>query len=334
MSEHDHDTRGEFTGQPQAPDAAPHRRRASRALATVDQAPPPSAPAPTEVSLLTSEAFVGLVGLGERPFTKKQADVLLAPARDEEIDVLPTGELYGAQVHVRRRFNLAFGPGGWGMRPLQSPVVQGSTLTQQWGLICAGRWVAMAAGEADYKANNPRISWATTLESVKSNALTRASKDLGVLSECWDRRWADAWRARNCIKVYRRETPRDEERRNERWQWRRKDAPPFWDEAATGDPRDQHQAARARQGYDDSYAGHDRPPATGAARQPTTAASAERRISDDQRSELFTLTQRHNVTKAAFKAHLVALNVEAGLAANLPARLYESVVAWVKRGGR
>lgn len=330
MNDHDHDTI--TTTATAAPPAAPARRapRDTTALTRAD-APDDAPPTPPDVGpadLLADPRL--MTGLGSAPFSKKQAAVLLAPARDEEIDILPTGEIYGAQVHVRRRLNAAFGPGGWGLRPLGEARVMGNTLTQQWGLVVGRRWVALAWGEADYYANNSRMSWSTTTESLKSNALTRCCKDIGVLSECWDKRYADAWRARCCVKVYRTNTPKDAGRVDERWQWRRKDAPAFWDEK----PETKRAAT-----YDDHVAGQDAPRPTHVS-APTTQGLDARTITEEQRTRLFDLCRTHGVTNGAMRAHLVALGVQPRAGADapttreLPARHYDAVVAWAMRGGK
>jgi hypothetical protein len=314
-----------------APQAAPRRPAptttalAPRRPATDDAAPP----APDGPHDLVADP-TRMTGIGSVRFTAKQAALLLAPARDEEIDVLPTGEIYGAQVHVRRRLNAAFGPGGWGLRPLGEARVMGNTLTQQWGLVVGRRWVSLAWGEADYHASNSRMSWSTTTESLKSNALTRCCKDIGVLSECWDKRFADAWRERCCVKVYRTNTPKDAAREGERWQWRRKDAPAFWDEKP---------GTRRVADHDDHTAGQDRPRATHAT-PPTAQGMVARTITEEQRTRLFDLCRTHGVSNGAMRAHLVALGVQPKAGADapttreLPARQYDAVVAWAMRGGK
>lgn len=336
-----------------APTAAPPPHPQTIVVHVPAQAPPASTPdpepMPTAHDTLAADPFVGLHGLGAVAFTEKQASLLLAPARDEELDVLPTGEVYPPQVHIRRRLNMAFGPGGWGLRPLANPLGKDDgTLTMPWGLVCDGRFVAMAWGEAEYHATNNRMTWATVLETVKSNALTRCGKDVGLFSECWDRRWADGWRERVCIKAYRTNTPRNGAA-HEHWQWRRRDAAPFWDEAKQGhdrggyaDDRDERPAlppAGSTPSWHDQYAGQDVPASTGGPTRGGWSGSTDRRstdtrpISEPQRKRLYAMTKEHRVDEAALKAHLRTLH---GIDStrDLKRSDYDAVCDWVQRGGR
>ncbi len=168
-------------------------------------------------------------GLAERRVTDQEAEVLIAPVDTNDLDILPTGEVYLSQVGYRNRLSKVFGPGGWAMRPIGKPIQQGKTLLQEWGLYARGHFLASAYGEADYHEDNERQSYATALESLKSNALMRCCKDLSIAAECWNRRFCQAFQAEYCIKVWRTKVRRKGGQEGE-YQWRRKDAPPFYDE--------------------------------------------------------------------------------------------------------
>jgi len=92
---------------------------------------------------------------------------------------------------------------------------------REWGLYVQNHFISSAVGEADYHEDNDRQTFATAAESVKSNALMRCCKDLGIASECWDKRWAEAYRRDYCIKVT------VQTRNGKKEQWRRRDAEPF-----------------------------------------------------------------------------------------------------------
>jgi hypothetical protein len=201
------------------------------ALATVDRTTGEISERPIELTtqslnpnyLTTPRGDYGALAVSERA-----AEILSMPLTDDEVDILPTGEVYLSQIGYRRRLMAAFGPGAWTLVRVGPSIQQGNTLVQEWELHVLGRFVSVAYGEADYHESNPRTTWATAFESAKSNALMRLCKDLGVASECWDRRWTEQFKARCCTRVWRRGEKKP--------QWRRLDAPPFFDETGEAKP--------------------------------------------------------------------------------------------------
>ena len=179
-------------------------------------------------------------GVSVLPATEAQTEILLRPCDDTELDILPTGEVYLSQVGYRRRLNEAFRPGGWALVPIDDrPIIHGRTMMQRWALYIGGRFIASAYGEQDYFEENERQSYATAAESLKSNALMRCCKDLGIASECWDRHFTQTFKAATCVKVWRTKTKRQGGQLGV-FQWRRRDAEPFYDEggAKTKDEHD------------------------------------------------------------------------------------------------
>jgi hypothetical protein len=176
--------------------------------------------------------------IATKPVSKTAAKILTSPVDPvKEVDVLPTGECYMAQVHVRRRLNAAFSPMGWALRPLtmETPNTEINQMYQRFALVANGRVVAVAVGSAKYfprskdgKYANPRMDYADVAESIKSNALTRCCKDLGIGSELWDRRFATDWRNKHCVHVWvavrDKKNPTKTESKD---QWRRIDSEPF-----------------------------------------------------------------------------------------------------------
>jgi len=165
-------------------------------------------------------------GIASEPVSEEQAKELMAKVDDADLDILPTGEIYLSQIGYRRRLNNTFRPGGWALRPLGKPTMQDKTLMQEWALYVGGRFMASAWGEAEYHENNDRQSYATAAESLKSNALMRCCKDIGIASECWDRHFTEPFKAKYCVKVWREKAKQGKGE----YQWRRKDAPKFYDE--------------------------------------------------------------------------------------------------------
>lgn len=166
-------------------------------------------------------------GIASLTLSTAQRTILLAPTPTEELEVLPTGEVYMAQVFFRRRLNEAFGPGAWGVRPIGQVAMRDNILMREYALFVNGAFVGQAAGEADYIPNNPRMSYATATEACKSNAIMRLCKDLGIASECWNRRFTAKFKSTHCVLVYRTKHAKRP------YQWRLKDAEPFDDEGQT-----------------------------------------------------------------------------------------------------
>lgn len=149
--------------------------------------------------------------------------VLEEPIPVEDLDILPTGEVYASQVQYRRRLTKVFGPGGWAMVERSQPRLEHNTVIQQWGLYAQGALISTAWGEQEYFPQNPRMSYATALESAKSNALMRCCKDLAIASECWDRHFTEWFKEEHCVAI----TVAQYGGGGARKLWRRKDGQPF-----------------------------------------------------------------------------------------------------------
>jgi len=190
--------------------------------------------------LLVDSLSLPSVGFGRAQISKDEAATLAAPMELDELAILPGGEVYPPQVFLRRKLNATFGPGGWGLRPCANPQMQGRTIVQPWLLMVRDQPVSVAYGEADYQEENKRTTWATALESCKSNALMRCCKDLGIAGECWDRRFQHQFRDQHCVlvkvKAYNR---RSQQHELDEW-WRRRDDPPFPEEQRGGSTTIEH----------------------------------------------------------------------------------------------
>jgi len=159
-------------------------------------------------------------GLSVEPFPKEVADILQALIDPLDIEVKPDGLLYLPEIKYRRILNKAFGPGGWGLAPRSDTNVGPKVVSREYALVCLGRLVGVARGEQDY-FDTSGIPTAT--EAVKSNALMRCCKDLGIASELWDPRFIREFKAKHCIEVFAENTTTKKKKKL----WRRKDQPKF-----------------------------------------------------------------------------------------------------------
>ncbi|KAJ4139845.1 hypothetical protein NW768_001190 [Fusarium equiseti] len=122
-------------------------------------------------------------GLGVKPVTVEQSEVLSRPVDVDDVEVKPDGIIYLPEVKYRRRLNEAFGPMGWGMVHRGEVVVGQNIVTREYALIVNGRMVSQAQGENNFFSAE---GVPAAIEGAKSNALMRCCKDLGIASELWD----------------------------------------------------------------------------------------------------------------------------------------------------
>lgn len=128
-----------------------------------------------------------------QPFPDQIAAILGEGVREEEVEIKPDGSVYLPEVKYRKILTRAFGVGGWAMIPRSPHTLSGNVLSREYALVCAGRYVSQARGHA--QINGTHQSPANLTESVRSNALMRCCKDLGVASELWDGTFASQWRS-------------------------------------------------------------------------------------------------------------------------------------------
>ena len=188
-------------------------------------------------SMLNDAAYQGI---GTTVVNEQQQAILLREPTDDEIDILVSGEIYMSHVHVRSRLTHAFGPGGWGMRPVTREREEANAIEQMWALYARGAFLASAWGSSQWNRTNQRMNRTDALEAAKSNALTRCAKDLSIGAQCWEARWANAWRERMCVKVWveGQRVP----------VWRRRDARPLRGETGIAEDRQQQQNVVTRTG--------------------------------------------------------------------------------------
>ncbi|KAI9343181.1 mitochondrial genome maintenance MGM101-domain-containing protein [Obelidium mucronatum] len=153
--------------------------------------------APVAIDSVISVSFEGA---SQEPFPKEAAEILMAEINEDDVEIKPDGLLYLPEIKYRRILNRAFGPGGWAMVPRGPHTVTSKTLSREYALFCLGRFAAVARGEQDYF--NAESGLATASEGVKSNALLRCCKDLGVASELWDPNFIREFKAKKCTQVW------------------------------------------------------------------------------------------------------------------------------------
>lgn len=178
-------------------------------------------------------------GIASAPFDEAARAILSAEVDPAKVRIRPDGLIYLPGVQYRRLLNRAFGAGAWALRPMHVGTIEGDRILVYTGaLYVMGRFVSQATGEHHYHPTNGNASYATSLESAKTDCLTRCCKDLGIATELWDADWVEAWKREYAVGVWCENIGRGnrEEGRVKRL-WRKRDGTPFdypWKES---DPR-------------------------------------------------------------------------------------------------
>jgi len=158
--------------------------------------------------------------------TDQEVGILTAEPRDDEVDVRTDGIVYMPEIHVRARLNQAVGPGQWTLWENSEPchVPEYNEVLYDASLIVRGVPVARARGGMRWDPKNPkrRMTFASAVESAKSECLRRCAKDLGLGAELWQLAWREEWRRKNC-QLYSVRTRRGEIER----EWHRRDRRPW-----------------------------------------------------------------------------------------------------------
>ena len=72
-------------------------------------------------------------------------------------------------------------------------------ISREYALVVQGRLVSIARGEMEYF---DQTAIPTAIEGVKSNALMRCCKDLGIGSEMWDPRFIKEYKKKYAVEVF------------------------------------------------------------------------------------------------------------------------------------
>jgi len=135
--------------------------------------------------------FTGDLDLAHQPFATEVQSVLAEPINPEEVEIKPDGICYLPEMRYRKTLLRAFGPGGWCLVPRGPHAQNGPVLSREYALVCHGRFVAQARGSTTIATFS---NAALASEAVRSNALMRCCKDLGIASELWDASFINAWK--------------------------------------------------------------------------------------------------------------------------------------------
>jgi len=267
---------------------------------------PPMQPQPPELPR-TSERDGAAIevphGAALSRFTEAQRRCLRQAIPLEELEILPSGEIYASQVRYRRILCDAFGPGGWSLLPLTGYFRTSNSLCREYALYVNGKYISQAMGEADYYPNS-RQTWATVAESLKSNALTRCCKDLCVASECWDKRFCEVFQEEHCVRVV---VLRDDRGRPKKEvQWRRKDGKPLKNELGLAEDIPRGGIVQQPKALPQSTTTHDADedwPGPDIPDPPDEPAAPPSLISRDQQRRLFAIA-REGVGEVALREYV------------------------------
>ncbi|HEY5656929.1 MAG TPA: hypothetical protein VIY27_03995 [Myxococcota bacterium] len=181
------------------------------------------------------------LGLSRQQFTATQSARLMEPFETAEYRIKPTGEVYVPHVCMRRRLNLIFGPGRWGLNPVDQPKVGDGRISQTFDLYVDGMPCGRDAGETRFNPGNRRGSRVQALSGAQSSALTKiGGKVLGMGLECWDSAFQYEFKMRHGVCVMTRNNKGERERA-----WRSVHQPPYESEIGIADDspnREQYQA--------------------------------------------------------------------------------------------
>lgn len=161
-------------------------------------------------------------GISTAIVTQEQELILRKPVDVSIVEINPMGEVYVPHSEYRKTLCDAFHSGGWGIRPVSKPTLYGNWLMQWYSLYVGGKFISTVPSEAQYFPDNPRMVYATALESLRSVALRRLCKDLGMFLECWDKAFIFKFKSENCIQVEYLDNKGKVSKG-----WRKKDSPPM-----------------------------------------------------------------------------------------------------------
>jgi hypothetical protein len=141
----------------------------------------------------------GFEGAASAAFPLEAAQLLAAPVNPAEVETKPNGIVYLPGVWYRRQLTRAFGAGAWALLPRGPARTMGEIVIYHGALYILGRFVSEAVGECETRFG---MSYASSLEGARTDALTRCCKDLGMATELWDPEWRAAWQAKYCKKEW------------------------------------------------------------------------------------------------------------------------------------
>lgn len=131
------------------------------------------------------------------PLSEQVVQILLASVDPQEVEIKPDGSIYLPEIKYRKRLLQAFGPTGWSLLPKGPHSQISNFLSREYALYVGGRIVSQARGVSLIQSfSNPGLA----SEAVKSNALMRCCKDLGIASELWSMSYIEEWKNERAIR--------------------------------------------------------------------------------------------------------------------------------------
>jgi len=188
---------------------------------------PADSPVPTDLVNLKNNPYHGASML---TLSKDETFALREKFDDDCFDITETGEVYLSHIYCRDRLNCVLGATQWAIIPTEETFTFDEvkkSVHRKYALYIRGCFVEEVYGRASYYTNNKNQTYADAVEAVKSSAITRACKTLGVGRQCWERRFRDRFIASRCVFVQRGSSSKFEPSKKS---WRLKDASPFFDE--------------------------------------------------------------------------------------------------------
>lgn len=280
----------------------------------------PQAHGPSELTRadmrLTDDTQIGDLGLVEVKLTEKEETALARAVNVGDVLIKPTGQPYLSHPAYTRWFNEAFGRLGWALVPRGKPQRAGNSVCCAYVLYIHGQPAAFAIGEQEYFENNKEQTFGDAVEATVASALRRCAKRLGVGLELWDKRFLNAFIAKECVKVFveGENKPR----------WRRRDEPPFWNERGKVHGDEQ----RTKQESRDVHA----PPQERRPPLPAHDGTADVMISDAQRKRLWVIIQKSGRTEDDVRSWLLE-RYRISSTREIPRRLYDDICKAVEAKG-
>lgn len=163
-------------------------------------------------------------------FSSEIANTLKKDIPVEQIEIKPDGMIYLPEIFYRKRLLDAFGPGGWCLLPKSDILLVEGYYIREYGLYCQGNFVSQAFGE---ESQSSIMGPSTAIESIKSQALMRCCKDIGIAADLWNPNYIRSFKSQYCISL-----PCEHAiSKKQKVLWRKKSNPPFeypWKEGGRG----------------------------------------------------------------------------------------------------
>lgn len=144
-------------------------------------------------------------GASNLSLTQREMEDLSAQFNELDYEITPQGHLYLPQAVALQRLNKVIGVGRWTLLLINtgSEDMKNNTtkVFYDGALMIRGFFVSRAAGEATYSTNNAQQSYATALESAKTDCRVRCCKDIGVGTDAWLPAFIREWKRKYAVRV-------------------------------------------------------------------------------------------------------------------------------------